>query len=72
MAFNCSRVQRLCQLKSWLFWEILRQEIPPVSLSAAATEPYIGIDQGIKTFSMAAIDKSPKSLLKVVDVAQVG
>jgi hypothetical protein len=43
----------------------------PVSLEPAVTERYIGIDQGIKTFSMVAVDKTSNGLPKVVGAVQV-
>jgi hypothetical protein len=49
----------------------LSQEKLLISLKAAMRERFIGIDQGIKTFSMVATDKSPDNLPKVVGVAQL-
>jgi hypothetical protein len=49
----------------------LSDEKSPISLKAAMRERFIGIDQGIKTFSMVATDKSPDNLPKVVGIAQL-
>jgi hypothetical protein len=51
--------------------QCLCEENPPVSLRPAAVERYIGIDQGIKTFSMVAIDKTPSCLPKVIGAFQL-
>jgi hypothetical protein len=40
----------------------LCEENPPVYLRPAVIRRYIGINQGIKTFSMVAIDKTPSCL----------
>jgi hypothetical protein len=49
----------------------LREEDVPVSLKPAMMERYIGIDQGIKTFSMVAVDKMASCLPKVVGAYQL-
>ena len=49
----------------------LELECVPVSLKPALKERYIGIDQGIKTFSMVAVDRSLTGLPKVVGAVQV-
>jgi hypothetical protein len=48
----------------------LENEIPPVSLKPAESKRYIGIDQGIKTFSIVAVDKLPNQHPNVVAAQQ--
>jgi hypothetical protein len=51
--------------------QCLREENFPVSMKPVVKERFIGIDQGIHTFSMVAIDKTSSCLPKVVGAFQM-